>query len=78
MCLAVPAQILTRNAERGRVDCGGLELDVDVSLVPEAQVGDYVIVHVGIALSVMNSEEALQTLEAHDQLNRIKELGSKI
>lgn len=77
MCLAIPAQLLSRDAERARVNYNGLELDVDISLVPEARVGDFVIVHVGIALSVMNSEEAHETLETHRELVLLQESGSK-
>lgn len=68
MCLAMPARILKLNGERAHVDYEGLELDIDVSLVPEARVGDFVIVHVGIALSVMNVEEAEVTRRAHQEL----------
>ena len=77
MCLAIPAQLLSRDAERALVNCNGLELDVDISLVPEARVGDFVIVHVGIALSVMNSEEAHETLETHRELVLLQESGAK-
>jgi hydrogenase expression/formation protein HypC len=69
MCLAVPAQILSRDTERAQVSCDGLELEVDASLVPEAKVGDYVIIHVGIALSVMNAEEALLSLQHHREFS---------
>lgn len=68
MCLAVPGRIvevldedpLTRH---GRVDFGGLLKDVNLTLVPEAQVGDYVMVHVGIAISVVNEREAHRVFE---------------
>jgi hydrogenase expression/formation protein HypC len=76
MCLAIPAQILQRDADSARVDINGLELDVDVSLVPEARVGDYVIVHVGIALSVMSQEESLEALVAHRELATMEDPGT--
>lgn len=63
MCLAVPGQIQNINGttplERtGKVSFGGVVRDVNLGFVPEAKVGDYVIVHVGIALSVVDQDEA--------------------
>ncbi len=70
MCLAVPGKILsvaggddplTRTA---KVNFGGVIKDVNLAYVPDAGVGDYVIVHVGFALNKLDEEEALKTLEA--------------
>ncbi len=77
MCLAIPAKILSRSAEKALVDSGGLELEIDVSLVPEAKVGDFVIVHVGIALSMMNSIEALEILKTHQEFTSLNESGTR-
>ncbi len=65
MCLAIPAKILAIKAGQALVDYNDLELEVDVSLVPDAQVGDYVVIHVGIALSLMTSTEALEIQQTH-------------
>ncbi len=64
MCLAVPAKIVSLSDDRkiARVDFGGVERDVNVSLV-EAKTGEYVIVHAGFAIQIMNQEEARETLE---------------
>lgn len=62
MCLAVPARILRREGALGVAEKSGLELQVDLSLLPEAKVGDYVVVHVGIALSVLDPAEAEASL----------------
>lgn len=67
MCLAVPARIVFRTTdsllgEMADVDLGGAIRAVSVACVPEALVGDYVIVHAGVALSVMTHEEALEVL----------------
>ncbi|MFN8943151.1 MAG: HypC/HybG/HupF family hydrogenase formation chaperone [Pseudobdellovibrionaceae bacterium] len=75
MCLAIPAKILAINAEQALVDYDGLELDVDVSLVPQAQVGDFVVVHVGIALSLMTSAEALEVLKTHREFEEFGKVG---
>jgi hydrogenase expression/formation protein HypC len=67
MCLAVPGRILgteEREASRlGRVEFGGLVREVCLDLVPEAGVGDYVIVHAGFALSRLDAEEAERTYQ---------------
>lgn len=68
MCLAVPGQLIevteTDPVKRsGRVDFGGVVREVSLCYVPEAKVGDYVVVHVGFALSVLDQEEARRTLE---------------
>lgn len=67
MCLAVPARVVSRKTDSllgdmADVDLGGAVRAVSVACVPEARVGDYVIVHAGVALSVMTAEEALDVL----------------
>jgi hydrogenase expression/formation protein HypC len=63
MCLAIPALIVERlEGEEGLIDLGGVRKRVSLSLVPEAEVGDYVIVHVGYAISRLDPEEAARTL----------------
>ena len=78
MCLAVPGKIIAITNEQsdallkmGRVSFGGIVKEVSLAYVPEAQVGDYVIVHVGFALNILNREEAEKTL---DYINRITEV----
>jgi hydrogenase expression/formation protein HypC len=67
MCLAVPGKILSISGDddlmrSGRVSFGGVVKEVSLAYVPEVQVGDYVIVHVGFALSKLDEAEAEQTL----------------
>lgn len=67
MCLGVPGRI-THTTDvagmlMGRVDFGGVSRDVCLAYVPEARVGDYVIVHVGFAISLVDEAEAERTLE---------------
>ena len=63
MCLAVPAKILKLlDEEKAVVDMDGVHQNISLALVPEAKLGDYVVVHVGFALSVLDEEEAQQTL----------------
>ena len=63
MCLALPALVVALQPdEQALVDLGGVRKSVNVALVPEARVGDYVIVHVGHAIGLLDPEEAARTL----------------
>ena len=69
MCLALPARIVERVGEdQGVVDLGGVRKHISLALVPEALVGDYVIVHVGHALGLLDESEALATLALFAEL----------
>ena len=74
MCLAIPAKIisLTDNDDdlqrMARVDFSGVQKDISLAYLPEAKVGDYVIVHAGLALSLLDEEEAQITLAAFADL----------
>ncbi len=79
MCLAVPGKIESIEAEgplgpTGKVNFGGILKDVSLAYVPEATVGDYVIVHVGFALSRLDEEEANKTFEYLRQMQELTEL----
>ena len=66
MCLGIPGKVIDIRDEAGlamgRVDFGGVRKDACLAYLPETQVGDYVIVHVGFAISRLDEEEALRTL----------------
>jgi hydrogenase expression/formation protein HypC len=68
MCLAIPAKITRVEGTTAVVDMQGNETAADISLVPEARVGDYVIVHAGLAIERYDEAEALKTLELFRQL----------
>ncbi len=74
MCLAIPAKIMSLNANAddllrtGNVDFSGVQKEISLAYVPEAQIGDYVIVHAGFALSVLDKSEALASLQAFQDL----------
>jgi hydrogenase expression/formation protein HypC len=71
MCLAIPALLVRRiEAEEALIDAGGVEKRVSLALVPEAAVGDYVIVHAGYAISRVDPEEALRTLALFAEMQR--------
>jgi len=73
MCLAIPGKVLelhrTDDLSLGTVSFGGVQKEVCLDWVPEAKVGDYVIVHVGFAISTMDEEEAKETLKLLDQMS---------
>jgi hydrogenase expression/formation protein HypC len=75
MCLGVPGLILSVDGEdellrTGLVDFGGIRKQINLSYVPEADAGDYVIVHVGFAISKLDREAAQTTLEYLDELEQ--------
>jgi hydrogenase expression/formation protein HypC len=72
MCLAVPVKIIFIDGDQAQVDIGGVGRRVSIALTPEARVGDYVLLHTGYALNVLNEEEAQETLSL---LERIVEAG---
>lgn len=80
MCLAIPGKIIkiqpTENAlfKVGSVSFDGMLREVNLAAVPEARVGDYVLVHVGMALNVVNEDEAKKTLDYLKELDA--ELGN--
>lgn len=78
MCLAVPGKILSIQGEdlarTARVSFGGIVKEVSLAYVPEAQVGEYAIVHVGFAISLVDEDEALRTLEYLKQVGGLEEL----
>ncbi len=66
MCLGVPAKIVEtfekNGLKMGRVDFGGVQREICLDYVPEARLGDYCIVHVGFAISLLSEDEARETL----------------
>lgn len=79
MCLAVPGKILEVNGEdpvfrSGKVSFGGIIKDVSLACVPEAGVDDYVLVHVGMALSKVDEEEAQEVFNYLKQMGELEEL----
>ena len=77
MCLSLPGKILSVTSEAelrmAEVDFGGVHREVCVEWVPEAQVGDYVLVHVGTALTVLDEQSALESIAALTELGKILE-----
>ncbi|HEY5843398.1 MAG TPA: HypC/HybG/HupF family hydrogenase formation chaperone [Aldersonia sp.] len=77
MCLAVPGKILSLDEQDGTlmsvVDFGGLRKDVCLQYIPDAQIGEYVMVHVGFAIQRLDEESALRTLAEFEHLGVLNE-----
>jgi hydrogenase expression/formation protein HypC len=77
MCLAVPGKIVSisnsSGTRMGFIDFGGISREVCLEAVPDASVGDYVIIHAGFALNRLSEEEAQESLEAFRQLDEIEQ-----
>ena len=79
MCLGIPGKIIeiyeSNGLQMGKIDFGGAMRETCLSYVPEVKVGDYAVVHVGFAISLLSEEEAQETL---DMLREIIELEEEI
>jgi len=75
MCLAVPAEIKSIEDHSATVDYGGVSRKANISLV-DAKVGDYVIVHAGYAIQVLDKEEAEKTLEIFKEMLDLQKAGA--
>jgi hydrogenase expression/formation protein HypC len=79
MCLAVPGKVVSISGDdpltrMGKIDFSGVIKQVSLAYVPEAQIGDYVIVHVGFALSKVDEAEAQKVFEYLRQMDELSEL----
>jgi len=74
MCLAIPALVVSvTDKEKAIVDLDGVRKQISTTLTPEAGVGDYVIVHVGYAIGMLDPDEAQQTLQLFGELVAMSE-----
>lgn len=73
MCLAVPVQVISRQGDQAEVEIGGVKRRVSLALTPEANVGDYVLLHTGYAISVVDEAEARETLKIFEEMARLEE-----
>lgn len=68
MCLAVPSKVLSIEKNVGRVDFGGVIREVNLSLLDDVKVGDFVIIHAGYALQRIDEDEAAETLKLFQEI----------
>jgi hydrogenase expression/formation protein HypC len=68
MCLAIPGRVVEIEGTTAKVDFGGVTRDADVTFVPDASRGDYVLVHAGFAIERLDEAEALETFKLFREL----------
>ena len=68
MCLAIPTLITSIEGTTARAEIGGVERTISLTLTPEARVGDYVLIHTGFAICIVDEEEAQETLQLLKEL----------
>lgn len=82
MCLAIPGKIVEIDAElddlfrTAKVSFGGIHKSINLCMVPAAQVGDYVLVHVGVAISKIDEEEAIKVFNYLKDMGEVEELAN--
>jgi len=80
MCLAIPGRVKSIEPFKegvmrmGKVEMGGIVKEINLQLVPDAKEEDYVLVHVGVAISIVDEEEAKASLDFLNQMNELDEL----
>lgn len=78
MCLGIPAKVIEVNRfgdlaiVEGKVDFAGVKKQINLSFTPEVEVGNYVVVHVGFSISIIDEEQALTTLEYLRELGELE------
>lgn len=83
MCLAIPGKLINITGQlddvfrKGTVSFGGIQKEVNLVMVPEAQVGDYVMVHIGVAISKVDEEEAHKVFSYLKEMGEVDELEGK-
>jgi len=73
MCLAIPAEVVTVEGNKGTVDFGGLLQEINLELVEDVKPGDYVLIHVGFAIEKLSKEDALETLAIFKDLETLEQ-----
>ncbi len=74
MCLAVPVKVVSIEGKEAEVEIGGVRRRVSIVLTPEATVGDYVLLHTGYAINVVNEAEAQETLKILEEMADLDEV----
>ncbi|OPX28318.1 MAG: hypothetical protein B1H06_03500 [Candidatus Cloacimonas sp. 4484_143] len=73
MCLAIPAQVVEKDGDKGFVNLGGSKKEIMFTFTPEAEEGDWVLIHTGFALNVISEEDASETLKLFEELASFEE-----
>ncbi len=71
MCLAIPAKVMKIEGSLAEVDIEGIRRNISLCLTPEATIGEYVLLHAGFAIKVLDLKEAQETLDLMRQINAV-------
>jgi len=69
MCLAIPAKIVDIDNQSATVEVGGVTRQASIVLLPDARLGNYILIHAGFAISLVDEAEALETIKLFEQLS---------
>jgi len=78
MCLAIPARIIELDADRAVVDAMGNRFKAKTTLLPQARLGDLVLVHAGFAISLVDEQEAQETWQLLEQINQYQTTRNRL
>jgi hydrogenase expression/formation protein HypC len=78
MCLAIPARIIELDEDIAVVDAMGNRFKAKTTLLPEARIGNLVLIHAGFAISLVNEEEAKKTWDLIDEINKFQDTPNRI
>lgn len=78
MCLAIPARIVELEGDKAVVDAMGNRWQARTTLIPEAKLGDLVLIHAGFAISMVDEEEAKKTWQLIQEINDFEDTSNKI
>ena len=68
MCIAIPAQVVEIEGEKGVVNLGGVNKEINFSFTPEVKEGDWVLMHTGFALNIISEDDAQETLKIFEEM----------
>jgi len=74
MCLAVPVKVVSIEGDEAETEIGGVRRRVSVALTPEVKAGDYVLLHTGYAIGVVDEVEAKETLKLFEEIINLSEI----
>ena len=74
MCLAVPVKVVSIEGDEAETEIGGVKRRVSIALTPEVKVGDYVLLHTGYAIGVVDEVEAKETLKIFEEIINLSEV----
>jgi hydrogenase expression/formation protein HypC len=78
MCLAIPAKVIELDGDKAIADCVGNRIQTRTTLVPDVKLGDYVLVHAGFAITILDEEEAKKTWKLLEDLDYFNKSSNKV